>query len=261
MDALYDRNQKYWNEDMYTYINRKAYPYDWSILIPTIPGREASLRSLIEGIREKVARLAPSLRIDIVTNFDHREKSIGKKREELLQGALGKYMSFIDDDDQITDAYVEDLRDTIAGGYNVMRLRGQIQQYTFTHSLENTLSGMMARGEVFLRPPNHLNPMMTDVAKLVHFGDAVRGEDLDWTIRMAKRGFLEREFRSDPSRIHYIYQMGDRRVDPATLENQKRTTYDTMLKAVWTPMGAQMPAQAGPRIPILRLGPRGFVSS
>jgi hypothetical protein len=265
MDALYDRNQKYWNEDMYTYINRKAYPYDWSILIPTIPGREASLRSLTEGIREKVNRLAPSLRIDIVTNFDHREKSIGKKREELLQGAMGKYMSFIDDDDQITDAYVEDLRDTIAGGYHVMRLRGQIQQYTFTHSLENTLSGMMARGEVFLRPPNHLNPMMTDVAKLVHFGDAVRGEDLDWTIRMAKRGFLEREFRSDPSRIHYIYQMGDRRVDPATLENQKRTTYDTMLKAVWTPMGAQMPsqgpAQAGPRIPILRLGPRGFVSS
>ena len=265
MDALYDRNQKYWNEDMYTYINRKAYPYDWSILIPTIPGREASLKSLIEGIREKVNRLAPGLRIAIVTNFDNRVKSIGKKREELLQGALGKYMSFIDDDDQITDAYVEDLRDTIAGGYHVMRLRGQIQQYTFTHSLENTLSGMMARGEVFLRPPNHLNPMMTDVAKLVHFGDAVRGEDLDWTIRMAKRGFLEREFRSDPSRIHYLYQMGDRRVDPATLENQKRTTYDTMLKAVWTPMGAQMPsqgpAQAGPRIPILRLGPRGFVSS
>jgi hypothetical protein len=261
MDALYDRNQKYWNEDMYTYINRKVYPYDWSILIPTIPGREASLKSLMEGIREKVDRLAPGLRVDIVINFDNREKSVGRKREELLQGATGKYMSFIDDDDQITDAYVEDIRDTIAGGYHVMRLRGQIQQYTFTHSLENTLSGMMARDEVFLRPPNHLNPMMTDVAKLVHFGDAVRGEDLDWTIRMAKRGFLEREFRSDPSRIHYIYQMGDRRVDPATLENQKRTTYDTMLKAVWTPMGAQMPAQAGPRIPILRLGPRGFVSS
>ena len=124
MDALYDRNQKYWNEDMYTYINRKVYPYDWSILIPTIPGREASLKSLMEGIREKVDRLAPGLRVDIVINFDNREKSVGRKREELLQGATGKYMSFIDDDDQITDAYVEDIRDTIAGGYHVMRLRG-----------------------------------------------------------------------------------------------------------------------------------------
>jgi hypothetical protein len=265
MDALYDRNQKYWNEDMYTYIKRKSYPYDWSVLIPTIPGREASLQTLVDGLREKVARLAPTLRLDIAINFDNRVKSIGRKREELLQGATGKYMSFIDDDDQITDAYIEDVRDTIMGGYHVMRLRGQIQQYTFTHSLENTLSGMMARGDVFLRPPNHLNPMMTDVAKLVHFGDATRGEDLDWTIRLSKRGFLEREFRSDPSRIHYLYQMGDRKVDPASLEYQKRTSYDTMLAAVWTPAGARMPDQAptqgGRRIPVLKLGPRGFVSS
>ena len=32
MDALYERNQKYWNEDMYTYIRRKAYPYDLSLI-------------------------------------------------------------------------------------------------------------------------------------------------------------------------------------------------------------------------------------
>ena len=265
MDALYDRNQKYWNEDMYTYISRKPYAYDWSVLIPTIPGREASLQSLLESIREKVARIAPHIRMEVSINFDNREKSIGRKRQELLQGAKGKYMSFIDDDDQITDAYIEDLRDTIAGGFHVMRLRGQIQQFTFTHSLENTLSGMMARGDVFLRPPNHLNPMMTDVAKLVPFGDAVRGEDLDWTIRMAKRGFLEREYRSDPDRIHYLYQMGERKVDPASLEFQKKTSYDTMLRMVWTPAGARVPedipAHQGPRIPILRLTSRGFVSS
>ena len=262
MDALYDRNQKYWNEDMYTYIRRKVYSYDWSVLIPTIPGREASLQSLLASIREKVARLAPHLRVEYSINFDRREKSVGQKRNELLQGAKGKYMSFIDDDDTITDAYVEDVRDTIAGGYNVMRLRGQIQQYTFTHSLENSLSGPMAAGEVFLRPPNHLNPMMTDVAKLIHFGDAVRGEDLDWTIRLAKRGLLEGEYRSDPSRIHYIYQMGDRRVDAGTLERQKQTSYETMLKMLWTPMGARAPDQAPMRtIPILKLGPRGFVSS
>jgi hypothetical protein len=118
----------------------------------------------------------------------------------------------------------------------------------------------MARGEVFLRPPNHLNPMLTDVAKLIPFGDATRGEDLDWTIRLAKRGFLEREFQSDPSRIHYLYQMGDRKVDPTSLEYQRKTSYETMLQAVWTPAGAQMPAQPqGARV--LRLTSRGFVSS
>jgi hypothetical protein len=261
MDALYDRNQRYWNEDMYTYINRKSYAYDWSVLIPTIPGREQSLQALLGSIREKVSRLAPHLTVEYSVAFDNREKSIGRKRQELLQAAKGRYMSFIDDDDQITDAYIEDLRDTIAGQYHVMRLRGQIQPYTFTHSLENGLMSPMARGDVFLRPPNHLNPMLTDVAKLIPFGDATRGEDLDWTIRLAKRGFLEREYRSDPTRIHYIYQLGDRRVNAGTLENQRNTSYETMLQAVWTPAGAQMPSTSGPRIPILRLTPRGFVSS
>ncbi len=253
MDALYERNQKYWNEDMYTYIRRKTYAYDWSVLVPTIPGREQSLESLLAGIREKVARLAPHLRVEYRVNFDRREKSIGRKREELLQEAQGRYMSFIDDDDQMTDSYIEDLRATIAGGFHVMRLRGQIQQYTFTHSTEISLTSPMAAGEVFLRPPNHLNPMLTDVAKLIHFGDAVRGEDLDWTIRLAKRGFLETEYRSDPSRIHYLYQMGDRKVNPGTLENQKHTTYETMLQMVWTPAGAQAPELRpnGSRIPVL----------
>lgn len=262
MDALYERNQKYWNEDMYTYIRRKAYAYDWSVLIPTIPGREDSLQALLASIREKVARIAPGLRVEYSVNFDRREKSIGRKREELLQGAQGKYMSFIDDDDAITDAYIEDLRDTLAGEYPVMRLRGQIQQYTFTHSTENPLTGMMAVGEVFLRPPNHLNPMLTDVAKLVHFGDAVRGEDLDWTIRLAQRGFLDREFRSDPSRIHYLYQMGDRSVHSSTLEFQRKTSYDMMLRMVWTPSGPRLPEETPKsRIPVLRLTSRGFVSS
>jgi len=122
----------------------------------------------------------------------------------------------------------------------------------------------MARGDVFLRPPNHLNPMMTDVAKMVQFKDAIRGEDLDWTIRMARAGFLTHEYASEDHRIHYIYNMGTRKVDPGSLTFQQHTSYDTMLKMVWTPNGPEVPDATpapqmhGPRI--LRLGSKGFVS-
>jgi hypothetical protein len=262
MDPLYARNQKFWNEDMHTYIRRKTYPIQWSVLIPTIPGREESLRRLVESIHDKVKRLAPEMTYEIRLGFDNREQSIGLKRDGLLQGAKGKYMSFIDDDDEITDAYIEDLWATIQGGFHVMRLRGQIAPYTFTHSTENALTGPMARGEVFLRPPNHLNPMLTDVAKLLRFKDATRGEDLEWTIRLARAGFLTTEYRSDPSRIHYLYLMGTRTVDPGSLAYQAATSYETMLSMVWTPAGAQAPRPAEPsRIPLLRLTSRGFVSS
>ena len=259
IDTLYVTNQKYWNEDMYTYIRRKTYAYDVSFLIPTIAGREASLARLIESIHEKMNRLSSHLRYIINTAFDNREMSIGMKRQSLIQSSQGKYSAFIDDDDEITDAYIEDLCETIRGSYPVMRLRGRIHPYTFTHSLENTLTSPMARDEVFLRPPNHLNPIMTDVAKLIHFKDALRGEDLDWTIRLSKAGFLTSEYTTDDSRIHYIYNMGERKVDPITLTNQQTTSYETMLSMVWTPNGAQYPTPQTPSTG-LRLTSRGFVS-
>lgn len=257
MDKLYQTNQTFWNEDMYTYIRRKHYTYDWSVLIPTIPGREQGLQNLLRSIREKVARIAPQLRVEYCIKFDNREMSVGLKRDELLQRCQGKYCAFIDDDDEITDAYIEDLTQTIQGSFPVMRLRGQISQYTFTHGIENKLSDKMAKDGIFLRPPNHLNPMMADVAKLVHFSDSVRGEDLEWTIRLAKSGFLSHQYTSDPSRIHYLYNMGDRKLDPKTLEFQTMTSYDTMLQMVWTPSGPRVPQ---PTVPVLRLTSRGFVS-
>jgi hypothetical protein len=264
MDALYQHNQRFWNDDMYTYIRRKQYTHDVAFLIPTIAGRESSLTSLMTSIREKMGRLAPQLRYTINLSFDNRETSVGMKRQHLLQNSEAKYSAFVDDDDEIADSYIEDLAKTIEGSYPVMRLRGQIGPYTFTHSLENKLDSPMARGEVFLRPPNHLNPMMTDVAKFISFGDAVRGEDLDWTIRMARTGFLTHEYRSDDSRIHYIYKMGDRRIHPQTLVNQQQTSYETMLSMLWTPNGAQAPQSLQPQPreqgPLLRLTPRGFVS-
>ena len=257
-DALYARNQTYWSEDMETYISRKKYEYDWSILIPTLVERSDKLTRLLTSIHEKRQRICPTLKIEFCISCDNREKSVGLKREELLKGAKGKYMSFVDDDDDLTDAYFEDALACIQGGFHVSRLRGQMSQYTFTHSIENKLTDPMARDEVFLRPPNHLNVMLTDIGNLIRFKDASRGEDLDWTIRLAKTGFLRSEYQSDYSRIHYIYNLGGRSVHPETLAMQKETSYETMLGVVFTPTGAVAPT---PKKNGFKLSTRGFVST
>jgi len=259
-DALYSHNQRFWTQDMMTYIRRKSYAYDWSVLIPTITGRDGSLRNLLTSIREKVGRLAPELRVEFCIDYDNRETTIGAKRHRLLQGAKGKYMSFIDDDDDITDAYIEDLLATIRGNFHVMRLRGQMAEYPFVHSTANTLTMPMANHDTFLRPPNHLNPMLADVAKLIHFKDATHGEDLDWTMRLSKSGFLQNEYRG-PERTHYIYNLGTRKVNPSIIVTQRTMDYETMLSMLFTPAGASGPvgiSQGGP--PVLRLTSRGFVS-
>lgn len=260
MDGLYEHNQRFWSQDMYTYISRKQYAYDWSILIPTIPGREESLQRLLRSLHDRINRLAPTLRVQFCIEFDNREMSIGLKRQKLLERALGKYISFIDDDDDITDAYIEDFMATLQGEYHVMRLRGQMREYTFKHSIDMKMTDKMATMDdppVFIRPPNHLNPMMADVAKLVKFRDATYGEDLDWCIRLCKYGFLQREYQSNESRIHYIYNLA-RDLHPEVAKQQQSTSYETMLSVVFTP--AQQPPQP-PTSRGLRLGRNGFVST
>ena len=264
MDSLYERNQKFWNEDMHTYALRKKYPYDWSILIPTIPGREKGLQTLMTTIREKVNRICPDMRIEFCIAFDNREMSIGMKRQRLLDDAKGKYLSFIDDDDDITDAYVEDLWVCVQGEYDVMRIWGQMSQYKFVHSTAVKITDKMAtQGEnaVFQRPPNHLNPMLAVLAKMVPFKNAVYGEDLDWTVSLYRTGFLTREYQSDPSRIHYIYNLGDRKVHADILTQQQGMTYGQMLDLIFTPAATAVQSNEKPqKTGGLRLGPRGFVS-
>jgi hypothetical protein len=99
--------------------------------------------------------------------------------------------------------------------------------------------------------------MLTGMGNLVSFKDATRGEDLDWAIRMAKSGFLRNEYQSDPSRIHYIYNLGDRSVHPSTIRIQMATTYETMLNMVFTQTGAVAPT---PKKNGFKLTTRGFVS-
>ena len=264
MDPLYARNQVYWNQDLHTYIRRKVYPYDWSVLIPTIPGRETSLVRLTSSLREKIARICPELRYELCISFDNKETSIGMKRQGLLNDAKGKYLSFIDDDDEITDAYIEDLWGMIQGGYHTMRLRGQMSEYMFVHSTEITMSSPMATRDepsIFQRPPNHLNPMLADAAKFVPFKNAVYGEDLDWTLNLFRTKYLETEYRSDPSRIHYIYNLGERVIHPDTIKMQRDMTYEAMLGIVFTPAGMAKPAEQQPAAPRQwRLTGKGFVS-
>ena len=252
IDALYAKNQTYWSEDMYNYISRKTYDCDWSILIPTIPGREEKLQRLLTKIHELRKEFCPELKIDISIFFDNRERSVGLKRQSLLEKAVGKYMSFIDDDDDLTPAYFEDALACIKGGYHVCRLRGSIKPYTFTHSIEIPYTGMLAVGDVFVRPPNHLNIMMTDIARIIKFDDLKIGEDFDWAIKMAKQGFLQTEYQSDIERIHYIYNTQE--IAAAIIEVQREKPILTMV-AYYPP--SPQPSNSERTI---RFTAKGFVS-
>lgn len=75
-----------------------------SILTPTIPGRESQLRALQQKIEAQSTGV-----VEHLVFCDNRMRSIGAKRQALVDAARGEYIAFCDDDDDISDDYVAEL--------------------------------------------------------------------------------------------------------------------------------------------------------
>lgn len=260
-DALYQRNQAQWSNDMYTYISRKHYDYDVSFLIPTMTGREGVLSVLLSSLHTKMK--STRLSYEIVVEYDGKEQTIGKKRNKLIQRARGKYIAFVDDDDEITEAYVRDLKQTVRGGYSVMQLRGRIRDKTFVHDLSVGIHDPLAVGQVFQRPPNHLNPMLRDVASCIHFAEVNFMEDFHWSFRLATLGLLRTQYKSEHGDAHYIYKWGaDKPALEPMLEFQSTRTLAMNMgggSRIPSAVNTLMPPPPRPQ-PTLRFGRNGFVS-
>jgi len=252
-DALYHQNQRFWSDDFRAYIERKKHEFDFSILIATLEQRRTLFDTLTADLREKFARICPGLRLEILEERDSGQMSVGLKRRRLLQRAKGKYVAFIDDDDAVTNEYFEDFLTCFTEKKDVMRIRGKMHDYTFTNSLETQPDSKMYVNGVFIRLPNHINPMLAEIARMVTFEDAVRGEDLKWTVDLAKTGLLRSQSTADPDRNHYLYNLGDRPITGEFIESQKK---HTLQEWIATLLLRSQPQRRGG----MRLGSRGFVS-
>jgi hypothetical protein len=195
-DALYKLNDKYWKEDQAVYVHRKNYEYDLSILICSLVSRRKSLHVLMKQLM--IARQHSHLRVEILTDIDKGEKSIGQKRNDLVARAKGKYCCFIDDDDQITTDYLKEIQYCLSASPDCVSMMGMYykngeKQKPFVHSL--SFRGYSEDNDAFYRPPNHLNPILTEYVKKVPFPLQNHGEDTDFAMRLSKSNLLSREAR------------------------------------------------------------------
>lgn len=77
-----------------------------TIAIPTIVTREAQFNALKYELEAQIKSAKAKDKVEIISECDNKEISIGKKRDNLIRKAKGKYLVMIDDDDWISDDYV-----------------------------------------------------------------------------------------------------------------------------------------------------------
>jgi glycosyltransferase involved in cell wall biosynthesis len=179
-----------------------------SLLIPTLECRSGQLSRLVEGLELQVRNTARSSDVEILSYRDSGERSIGYKRNSLLDRAKGEFVAFIDDDDEVSERYVELACDALGrrpevdclGIRGVITFRGS-HPCEFVHSLR--YSDVFSRNHTYFRPPTHLNPIRRTIAVRFRFPDVSYSEDFDWALRMRDHRALQREEFIDSVLYYY----------------------------------------------------------
>lgn len=184
-----------------------------SILICHAPWQRERVRlcsRLYDNLRTQVAGIDGY--VEILVN-DETKLFIGQKRNKLLQQANGRYVAFVDDDDNVSVDYVYLLLNGISQGVDCCSLRGILTEdgrnpLLFEHSVRHrkyeTVDPAMNNGVTYLRYPNHLNCIKADIAKRFSFQEINHGEDTDWATQIFKSGLIKTEYWIDD--IIYYYE-------------------------------------------------------
>ena len=170
-----------------------------SILICSLEERKEEFLSRIISI------LTPQIKdndVEIVILTDDGEMPIGTKRNLSLDVSNGKYVCFIDDDDIVSDKYVELVLSKIKENPDVIVFNGIVT--TNGSDIKMARQGMEYEyGEVdgvYYRLPNHL-AIHKKETMVERFMDVRTGEDDEWAQRRLKE--ISTQSRIDEILYHY----------------------------------------------------------
>lgn len=177
-----------------------------SILICTLEKRKTLFNVLLHHLKSQIK---DKKTVEILSNCDNGEMTIGEKRNKLLEVAKGDYVCFIDDDDWVDENYVSLILEALESYPDCVQLIGVMNtdgfnQRRFEHSISHgryqDLNG------VYYRPPNHLNPIRRDLALMFKFPEKDFGEDTEWAMQVKRSAILQREAPLDKVIYHYRYK-------------------------------------------------------
>lgn len=205
------------------WISERPVPSDQpllSILIPSIPSRSKKFNVIFSKIEGQSFNRS----VEIISLVDNKRRSIGLKRDVLVQAARGKFVAFVDDDDDVSDDYVDLILRVIKRQGPIADVITFKQKVTINDSMpfvvefglgnENQQVQIDENGNYgdVKRKPFHVCAWRSALAKNARFPDASYGEDHAWCEQLWAQA--ESEVKID--KIIHMYKYND-----ATTEARK----------------------------------------
>jgi glycosyltransferase involved in cell wall biosynthesis len=157
-----------------------------SILIATVESRKKEFDLLTSWF---TILMQGNPEIELLSECDNKQISIGAKRQKLLERATGDYIVFFDDDDQPEYNYIDLIMQVIRQSPDcigmIIRMSTNGENYqTCCHSLKYKKWANNVDGYDYVRSVTHFNPVKRELALKVGFKDLRFGEDKDYSDRL-----------------------------------------------------------------------------
>lgn len=186
----------------------------FSILIPSTPSRLYRRESLklLATLETQVARCPCPDEVEILMFTDNKKRSIGAKRDALLQIARGDYVAFVDDDDFVTTEYVKRIVQAIDNPLKpdviTFKQMSSIDGHPFcvdfglSHDNEPAECDKQRNYKNIKRKPWHVCAWRHELVAPFHFPDTSYGEDWGWVSQFV--GLAKTEVKIDEV-LHCYY--------------------------------------------------------
>lgn len=182
-----------------------------SILICTLHSRKHYFDSLMANLQYQVNKCGFNGGVEILYEVDERQITTGEKRNILLSRAKGFYSVFIDDDDEVPEYYIQELlfaADSYADCFDIngtITTNGTNEKQWFIKLGSEYRADHSTGKEIYLRYPNHITPIKTELAKQIKFPNITIGEDYAWATMLRDSKLLKTSYLIEKPMYHYKY--------------------------------------------------------
>lgn len=178
-----------------------------SVLIPCVRSRVATSALMLFDKLMGQAVSCPD-KVELLLLLDNKARSVGLKREALMQSSRGKFVAFVDDDDDVADSY-------IARIVEAAEAHPDADCIVFDQSctLNNSPPVIVKHGIEFenteirldggTRKPWHVMAYRGDLARSCRFPDASYGEDWYWVDQAWQK--VKKQHRIEEVLHHYRF--------------------------------------------------------
>lgn len=188
-----------------------------SVLIPSMYKRAGLLACMLGALERQIAECEAVEDVEILVNIDEGAdvsgKTTGRKRNELLSKAVGDYVVFVDDDDEVAGYYIEEILVATRSKPDAIGIQGKIstnganeKKWFISKDLEYCAKYDAAGKEYYARFNNHLSPVRRDIALQIGYPDQTVGEDYHYAVRLHESGLIKTEVIVDREMYHYKFK-------------------------------------------------------